>query len=456
MTIIPILLFLLTFYFYEKKKDAEVLTCMLALVTNCFAFVDSAHYVMKPADFVLLPTYYITLRELFKNKKYFRIREDRIAQVVLLLLCFLSFEFLRTIIFSIDSFANALRVVRIQSLLLLYFYLRRLSPNVFSKFLNIIFWLSLVQGVCFYLQLVGVNLLVGRVDEAQTASETSRYMNGPELSYVFVIYYLLNEKSGIGKKVFVSVFFGGILLLGMTRSTFIGLGIACMMYLLVQHKTKHFVYMLMGYLFFMVAIQPIFENRDKQSSNSTMDDIQNVLFSGDLKQIDADSGTFSFRIGMLMERWMYLLDNPSSLPFGVGCIHEESPANDFYFLIGTRNQATKYGRGMIESGDITWVPLLLRYGVVGVFLFGLLYCRWVKMAIVNMRRFKDPLSLTGAILAVYAIFRGFFGSVFDNTSGTYTLLLFLSLTVTAFVNSKKKNNEKSVSGNNLLQLSDGD
>lgn len=456
MVLIPILLFFLIFYFYEKKKNAELLVCMFALVTNCFAFVDNVHYMLKAADFVLLPTFYITFREFFQNKRYFSAKKDRIAQVVLLLLCFLLLEFLRTVFFGIDSFANALRVVRIQSLMLLYFYLRRLPPSVFARFLKIAFWLSLVQGICFYLQLFGVSMLVGRVDEAVASSDTSRYMNGPTLSVVFVIYYLLNGNFGIWKKVFVVIFFCGILLLGMTRSTFIGLGVAWGIYLLIQHKIKHIVYMLVGYMFFMIAVLPIFESRESQAGNSTMDDLKNVFFSGDLKQIDSNSGTFSFRVGMLMERWMYLEENSSYIPWGVGCIHEESPSNRFHFIIGTNNQGSKYGRVMIESGDITWVPILLRYGLVGVFIFGLLYYCWVKMAVLNMKCFKSPLFLTGAILAIFSVARSFVGSVFDTASGIFILLLYLSLTVAAYSTHKKRIYEKNISGDNLLQLPSGD
>ncbi len=450
MTLIPIIIFLLTFYFYEKRRPAEMLVCMLALVTNCFAFVNSEYFIMKPADFVLLPTYYITLRGFFNNKQYFKVKGDRIAQIVLIILCFLLFEFLRTVIFGIDTFANALRVVRIQSLMLLYFYLRKLHPDVFRKFFKVVFFLSLIQGVFFYLQLIGFNLLVGRVDEAETLAETSRYMNYPILAHVFIIYYFFKSNVSIGRKIFVVSFFGVMLILGMTRSLLIGLAVAVVIYLLMQRKIKSVVYLTLGFIFFSIFIQPIFEKRDKQSRNSTMEDIENVLFTKDFRQIDSESGNFSFRIGMLMERWGYLVDNPSSMPLGVGCIHEESPSNKFYFLIGTVNKSFKYGRCMIESGDITWVPLLLRYGFLGVFLFSLLYFYWVKIGICNMTRIKDSLFLTGALIAIMQVSGSFFGGVFDSITKLYLLLIYLSMTTVTCSFYKRRKNEN-LNSNHLLQ-----
>ena len=60
----------------------------------------------------------------------------------------------------------------------------------------------------------------------------------------------------------------------------------------------------------------MFAYRDSQGNGGgTMSDIQNVL-SGDFANIDASQGTFSFRIAMLMERWMYLEELAAKIESG--------------------------------------------------------------------------------------------------------------------------------------------
>ena len=435
MQAIPLILFLLIFYFYFKNKPAYMLLCMTAVLNSCFGFVDSSYYVFKPTDMVLIPTILITVVESFKRKDYFGTRGDGIGRSILLLIIFLVLEFIRTAVW-IDTPVWAFKVVRYNFIILLYFYLRRQNPQVFEQYFKIALVPSIIQGIFFYLQLVGINVLVGRVDEAETMSQLTRYANGPALASFYVIYYFLKEKDTFVRRVSAIVFFGFTLVLAQGRGMFLGMGAAFAVFFIIKHKVKYVGYIVIGYIVYSIFIAPIFAYRNTQGSGGgTLSDIQNV-FSGDYTNIDASQGTFSFRIAMLMERWTYMENDPETIPFGIGCIHEQSPKNDYYFVIGTVNNDAKYGRVMIDSGDITWVPILLRYGLVGIFMFGFVLLMWIRTSLPYVNRINSGLFTVIALTSISTTILTVNTTLFDTASGNYSLALNLAI-ISSFISRYK-------------------
>ena len=158
---------------------------------------------------------------------------------------------------------------------------------------------------------------------------------------------------------------------------------------------------------------------------STKQEIQ-LLFSGvdNLRRVGDEGGSSIFRMAMLIERIDYLVKNPQYLLFGVGAIHEDSPNcyNRFDFTLGTRNEGRMFGKCLIESGDITWVPVSLRYGLAGVAIHLTILIIIAKLA----RKRKDTLKILFPLI-IFIFLKSFSGPLFENPIRCIELVIYMSL-----------------------------
>lgn len=427
--IISIIIFIFAFYFYSKNKIVEMLLCITFLLTNGYQFLNKNLTVIKPSDFVLILLLWITVKEYIHNRTYLNVKGDNVGKIIALILLYCTFEYLRTILLDIETSSFALKVVRVNIVFLSYFYIRRLPYKVVYKFFTLNLCMCIIQGIFFYLQFIGfTGILSGYVQEGTTSAELSRYGNYPIFAAFYILYFVVNDNIMIGKRVFFIVFFGMMPILGMMRGQIMGLALALILYFAFLHKSIHITYMAVGYIIYVFLIAPMFAYRDSQASHngSTFDDIENVLTAKSFSSIESDGGTFTFRVAMLSERWNYLSNNPQYIPFGVGLIHEESSNNRFHFIVGTLNKETKYGHCMIESGDITWVPILLRYGIVGTFSFLLLFVVWIKEGISCIKTNK-AVCIVASLLSLYFLLTSLDGAMFESYMNVFLVSFYLAI-----------------------------
>lgn len=414
MIIVPIIVMLIAFYCYNQGKIAWLLICMTFFFTNGYMLIETNLFGVKPNDYLLFILAVITVREYVKDKSYFRVKGENCGRAVWLILIFLFFEAVRTFIFGIEEFGFTLKVLRINCLLFLYFYLRKVPIEELERYvkLNLIF--CTFQGILFYLQVIGVNgILIGRVEEAQTSTDVSRYCNYPYFAQYYLVYFIVNSNITLNKRILGSVFFGGMLILGMSRGLIMSTALAFAVYFLVQRRMKNVVFIAIGYLIYTLAVAPMLEAREQHDSGSSsiVQDIASVATATDMSNIEIE-GTFAFRIAMLMERWFYIKEKPVEAIVGVGIIHEESPHNNFMFSIGTANTAYWANHCQIESGDITWVPILLRYGLIGVSLYLFLLLAWCFQSYHLLNTNNENL-LTSALLSFSVTVGSLTNMVFD-------------------------------------------
>lgn len=419
MFIIVLLCFVCAIYAYVKKENALLLTMLSFFMTNGYMFIPSESFIIKANDYTLAIILFITLRELSMNSSYFKTQGDLVAKLIITLLCYQTFEFLYTIITDAESPLYAFKLFRFNIIYLIYFYLRKIKYEDYQKFISINLKLCIVQGIFFYLQPIGITgVLNGRVDEAIYSSQLVRYANYPFWAQFYFIYGFFCRKSFIKKAVMVC-FFGGMFLLGMSRGIILMSAAAIISYVLLMHKAKYYTMLLIGLIIGYMVVLPIFKYRDSEgasSKSSTIDDILNVVTSNNLSNIENDGGTFTFRIAMLVERWNYLTENPQYLLTGVGLIHEQSPKcyNRFYFILGTKNDGFKHGRCMLESGDITWVPLLIRYGILGIIIYALILSIWIKQSITDYVYMKNPICIATSLMSISITVGSMSNMVFDS------------------------------------------
>lgn len=453
-----LILFLLALYFFFQERKGEVLFCLMAIGCNCFRFVDPVGLPIKPFDFIIFFTLISCVDGYSHNNRFFKLyygssikmehlkyeskikyERDWIGAIIVGLVIYLLLNFLGTIIFKIDSLNNSIKVIRPFFTFLLYFYLRTFKPRDFYRFLHLILIASIIQGVFFFLQIVGLNVLSGRVDQAEGTGEITRYANYPSMASFFVMYYLFKNNESSLKKFFFVSFFGTMLVLGQMRGAIITIGLILMLYFLICGKNKNVSYIFVGLIIYQFVIDPMFEYRTRNSSMSTVEEIVNVITNPsnayDSYMEQGQEGHFAFRVAMLSERMAFMFENPQYLPFGVGCIGEESGSNHFFFNLGTHNDMYEYGYAMLGSADIAWIGILMRFGLVGVFLFLSLFYAWARTSLSLITKSKDNLFVVTSLIAVSAFMSSFNGDNLGRVPAIMSLSFYLAV-IYVFKNSK--------------------
>lgn len=360
--------------------------------------------------------------------------EKKINRIVKLFIGFLIFEFLLTVVTRSDTVSYALKVVRIPLMFLAYYIFRTIPLNTYRKFLKIMLYITIAQGVLFLLQFAGVNLLAGRYDSESFAFAFA--LNVPTFIYLY-IFVCLDVQRIRKYRYLLLAFFVAILLMTYVRAFIIAALLGIILYVVMVRGLKRSVLLVAVILLLLPFAQHFVDKKSEVSGSmhSTKEEIA-LLFSGidNVRQIGDDGGSSVFRMAMLIERFDYLIHNPEYLLFGVGAIHEDSPNcyNRFSFALGTRNEDRYYGKCLIESGDITWVPITLRYGIVGIVVHLSIIFMIIKLA---WRR-KDLLRIFFPLLIIYFM-KSFDGALFENPLSCVELALYLALFARCFMEEKE-------------------
>lgn len=452
MIIIPFIVFLVTILSYLKKKDEWFLVGLLFFTTSGYLLVPASAFVGKPIDYISIITLFICFIERRNNSLFFSTRKDPIAKVIICILIWHVFSFINTILNNIEYPLYALKVERNNFIWLLYFYLRKIDTDSVKKSFKILLYISVFDGIFYYLQLIGITGIInGGADELFEGGEVARYRNVPPFYSTFILLAILSKSKG-KLKYLIIVFFSGMLLMNQGRGTVLSLGIILITYSLLKNKAKNYISLIIIGSIAYLVLAPMFEYRAKQarSGKSTYEQIYDVISSGNIYNIDKEESSFAFRIAMLAERIQYFNKNPQYYMTGVGSIHEESPNcyHRFHFYIGTMNTQFYYGFCQIESGDITWVPLLIRYGIIGVIIYLMLLLCWMKKSFPSVKKSEDTLYCVFSIYSVSTIIFSFNYAALDNYASIINILLYLGYIHSYLINNKK--NGKNISRNDIV------
>lgn len=422
MTIVYIVLAILTIYLYISKKYISFLLCYVALMSNIF-MLDTIGSSIRGSDLcffmniVLLP---FALSRRIASK----MNDKKIIFPLNLLLLYIIFEFIITTTSGADTVGYALKVARIPLMFLAYYPFSTIPLDKYKKFIRIMFVITIIQGVLFLLQFVGIKLLAGRFSEGDSAYTFA--LNIPTFIY-FYLFYSLEAEYVKKYKYIILVSFIAILLLTFVRAIIISTMLCLIVYIVMQRGIKRSLFLIIAILVITPIAFRVMEKKTQTHdySHSTTEEIK-LLFTGidNIRNLGNSSGTSIFRIAMLIERFDYLIKNPEHLLFGVGTIHEDSPKcyNRFFFELGTKNEERHYGKCMIESGDITWVPITLRYGLIGIAIHMAVLILIAKMAYNR----KDLLKILFPLILLYFI-KSFDGPLFERPIAYLEISLYLSL-----------------------------
>ena len=422
MTIVYIILTVLSIFLYLNKKYLPFLLCYTALMTELF-MLDTIGSSMRGSDLCFFMNFALLPIAISRRSKE-QIKENKINKIIKLFIGFIVFELTYTVLTDADTFSNALKVVRIPLMFLAYYPFSTIPLDTYKRYIKIMLWVTIIQGILFLLQFAGINLLAGRFDNEAFAFAFA--LNIPTFIYLYIFFSL--DALYIKKyKYPLLAFFFVILLLTYVRSIIIALLVCIILYIVTIRGLKRSMPIILALAIIAPIVMSVLEKKStvSGSSMSTKQEIQ-LLFSGvdNLRRVGNEGGSSIFRMAMLIERIDYLVKNPQYLLFGVGAIHEDSPNcyNRFDFTLGTRNEGRMFGKCLIESGDITWVPVSLRYGLIGIAIHLSILITIARLA----RKRKDVLKILFPLI-IFFFLKSFSGPLFENPLGCIELVLYLSL-----------------------------
>lgn len=427
VAVLYIALFIVTISFFLRKQFVPFLVCYMGLMTKLFMLDSSEEISIKGEDLCIVANF-LLLPVVFKeNKEIFSWKSDTITKWIYIYMLFYVVEYIVTTVLGRESPLNGLKVIRVSFLMWGYFIFRSIPYESFEQFLSVALRITLLQTLLFFLQFVGIELLAGNTLNTERTEDAGLNFawNIPTLT-IFFFYFVF--KSGYDRtlKIVLAGLFLTMILLTFIRGMIISVLFGLAYYLYKKADRNMILPIAGGFLLILLLSFSMMGKKTDRSTDDSM--IEQFLEIGDAPENFVDnyngSGTFTFRMAMLGERVLYLLDNPQYLLTGVGTMHEDSPqtTTQFDFLIGTVNEGREFGKCIIESGDITWVPIVLRYGLIGVLLHFMMF-----VVIIRETRNREDILFVLAPFYLGAIIRSFDGSFFEDPIQLYLLFLFFAL-----------------------------
>lgn len=425
---------------YLKKRPSWVLF-FIFLRYGCFGFVETAEIssiTIKMYDIVII---LITLLEWKKNKDYFKVYNSRLSWIIKAIVIFLTFEFVYTSLLDLESPRWAYNVFLKYFTFLLFFYVRNINIEDIRLFLKIMLVGSVVHGFFFYIQFLGIDgFLVGRIEDG----ELSRYCNGPRWASFFILYCFFNDRISWFYRLFLLSFFLPVLFLALFRTSFIALGVCFAMYLVTRRQIKYTIFIVVGAVLLYGPITQVFQTREDSGPGTSSEEVFEVLRNpmSIYKNYSSGSGTFIFRTAMTLERVNYLIENPRYAPLGIGYVLENSDHDHYNFSLGTQKGDT----GLIyrlESNDVDWMEIVIRFGFVGSVLFLFMILFWIYDGSKLVCSTSDPLYVTAAISSAGVLLSTFSSGPLQ-TDSLYRNIILMGVVASyyLYLNKKKSHEDK--------------
>ena len=400
-----LVLLALSLIFLNKKME-WVLVIIMALCTNLFllgTFVENVCIFPQLTDGALC---LVMLLFLLPKRSKIEPTEDYklLNKIVKIFFCYLSFLIIIDIVFNGVSLLSIVKTSRHWLFLFFLYVVARYPKKILSKALTITLWIVVIISAMILLESVlDIDILFKR------EVDSLGVLRGKLPPYYGIFFSILVYANYWGYNKTKQYLLLAVLvlpqLLSATRSVALAilLGILLFIYFFSKNKLKASckilcVCTLLGVLVFSI---PGLKQR--------MLAVQDEYKETNSKEITVEGNT-TFRLALLAERYEYLKKHPQYLLFGLGNVHER----DFpeIFEIGLYDE--ERGRTVqLDTGDIVWVLLLLRMGIVGVFLFvlGVLYI------IRQLLRKKNALAIAlGSYLMSVLLVTSFAGSTCGNGS----------------------------------------
>jgi len=425
-TVACVILLLSGWMEWARGNKAWGLVLCAFFLTDFFSLAFFGQVPVKAYDFAIVFCTVAMICESLKIPHYFTLKNDPVAQAVVLLETYLFVRFLITGLTGAESWLYAVKAYRYQLFFLFYFLFRNIAAKDYIGGFRMLAIVSFALGVLFYLQFSGLGLLKKGADMPAEGVITlyQRLRNIPATTAFMIVSALFLAKRD-AYMLFTLLFWGGIAVFSQHRGVMLSLLMALPLGLYLKGVRRRIWRLSLALFSVSVLFAPVILYRFAQKSGQTsvFEDIRNGFSVKGLKR-HAAKGSFSFRTAFILERWRYMAEKPERLLCGVGAMHEDSPASrqKFHFDSGPINRKTKR-RQQIETTDAAFVTFFIQYGLIGTAILFYLLC----LLFIRYMRGEDIAAGIGITLWLYAVFRILSG---DEFTPFFYLLLFACSIVT--------------------------
>lgn len=372
MPFLPILILSIILYIIGKRISSTLI--FFFFLFDGFQLIPEVLFnthmgITKSIDFAFAYMIILFVYGLIRYDDYIPV--NRITKLIAIYITFIIISIGISLLYYHICLTDIIRTSRAYFFVLSYFILRRLTKEEMTKLLKILFLVVLFQCCLFIIQaFTGIALLTGA--ESGRSGIITRFYNIPLMLYFIVFYAIFYNPYEGWPRIVTTVIPSVTMFLPLHRSLMMAF-IVCLLigiYFKIGGIKK-----IMKYLpFLLILILPIFLIVAKNTGERTLTDIKSVLNGeflevGDDFELDQES-TFMFRMAHFFERFIDVTESNMGTIFGTGFMTEDSEYTyrNFNYQIGLTSDVTG-DTVQLDTSDICWSNFIVRYGVIGTFLF---------------------------------------------------------------------------------------
>lgn len=366
-------------YLYTKNNRGWFVVLLYAVMTSFFGYIPIGN-ISKDIGVVMI------IYTLLYTTRCHDIKQDSIKKWIILLLAYYTIRCLFSILLGEESAFRALKLIRLEYVLIAYFALKRVPLNELYKAVKIFLYITIALCVVH----IGY-VLSGSADFVSSIADRNylsiRMGFIPDTAIFFFAYFLLKDNKTKKDWIFFAIVSASIVL-GNVRGLFIAIIATTAFFLFKQGKIK---YLILGLLVIPFMWSQFNENSQKEDAITELSVALDKIQTGNIRSIDISEGNFEFRLVLVMERIEYMFKNSARLIFGIGTIEEQSPNNRLNFFIGSGNidNEGNYYRQQIETTDVAFITDFLRYGLIYLIIFIGFITAIYKTALKNKSKYSE-------------------------------------------------------------------
>lgn len=257
----------------------------------------------------------------------------------------------------------------------------------YGKLIRILFYITYFTSILYILQCIfGVQLLAYtlEVHDLPTANGLYRFYNTPPFCACF-LYISFFYKEVIPKKLRLTspVIFLLVVFLSNGRTAIAVTALTLVLISIIIGKFKQNIRVFIIIAIVLIPIYPLVMER-MDNDGKTAGDIEYIMagkiYAGNPEGGKGDGMTMLYRLAWIYERWEYLEKKPFvERLFGLGMVHDDvsqvKKKYRFRYGLVDRNSGAVQ---QIRTPDIAWGNFLTCYGLLGSFLFFVLYYRIIS------------------------------------------------------------------------------
>lgn len=367
----------------------------------------------KGIDYAILTIAGMVIIDSFCIKNY--LKPDKFLWLILIFYAFLALCVIYNKFVLGISWTEIIRTARYNVLWISgYLVFRNLTKDQLLHLLKGLFRVTVVCATLYLLQIVFDVFILnegGKSSAKLFGMKMPRFYNQPDMLqiFTFMAIYFNPYKGAI--KVLTTTILVTALLGAFHRSLagafFIAIALGYVLQLTRLQKIK-ILTVASVFLVFFVAFAGY-----KFVHSRTYVDVQRVVsgnvVDAEIDLEDASASTFTFRILHFLERNQYLLDNPKAMFLGAGLMTEDSKLTGsiFDFDIGLIDELSEE-TVQLDTGDISYSILFLRYGYLGTLFVLSLY---IFLMVYFYKNHRDRVGLFSFVYLIVVMIGSLFSQI---------------------------------------------